>query len=231
MFLPASTTQGSLRCWRPGTTGPRRRNSAPLPLPASAIASCASSAITACSIDARVHSTTRISRRGLRRAAIPNRSPSSGAAGRPQLAVGLYQRLEGEGFVEAAGVWQEPGRGTGKPCGIPAPCDVRLIHHRQEGALAEKSDRAWGVATHLGFEARPRPPKFVRRHIDGPSCRTFDDSGQAAPVLEQATLLVRLKTDIGEAGEMQHRPEAIAAAGEVVAGDRSGPWRGHAQKD
>src|SRR5262249_14541442 len=146
-FLPASITRGSWRCWRRGAPGLRRRNSAYLPLPASAIGSCASSAITACSIDAKVLSTTRRSRRRQRRAAIPNRCPS-GAAGHPQLAIGLYQRLQGEGSVEAAGVRQDPGRDADKLSGIPTPCDVRLVHHRREGAFAEKGDRTGGIATH-----------------------------------------------------------------------------------
>jgi hypothetical protein len=38
-----------------------------------------------------------------------------------------------------------------------------------------------------------------------------DDSGETASILEQTPLLMRLKADIGETGEMQHRPEAIAA--------------------
>jgi hypothetical protein len=106
-----------------------------------------------------------------------------------------------------------------------------VAHHRREGAFAEKGDRTRGIATHLGFDARPRLPEFVRRHIDGPSRRPVDDGGQAASELEQAPLLVRLKADVGEAGEMQHRPEAIAAAGEVVTGDCGGRSRVHAAED
>ena len=77
------------------------------------------------------------------------------------------------------------------------------------------SDASW-------FEARPRLPEFVRRHIDGTSCWPVDDSRQAASVLEQAPFLGRLKADVGEAGEMQHRPEAITAAREVVTSGRNG---------
>jgi len=38
---------------------------------------------------------------------------------------------------------------------------------------------------------------------------------------------MRLKANIGEPGEMQHRPEAITAAKEVVTGGRSGRGRVH----
>ncbi len=38
---------------------------------------------------------------------------------------------------------------------------------------------------------------------------------------------MRLKANIGKPGEMQHRPEAITAAKEVVTGGRSGRGRVH----
>jgi hypothetical protein len=38
---------------------------------------------------------------------------------------------------------------------------------------------------------------------------------------------MRLKANIGKPGEMQHRPEAITAAKEVVTGGRSGRGRDH----
>jgi hypothetical protein len=78
----------------------------------------------------------------------------------------------------------------------------------------------------------PAAPSGIRpAHIDGPSRRPVDGGGQAASVLEQAPLLVRLKADIGEAGEVQHRPEAIAAAGEVVTSGCGGRGRVHAAED
>ena len=76
------------------------------------------------------------------------------------------------------------------------------------------------IAPHLGFEARTRLPEFLRRHVSRPPRWSVDDSGETSSIVEQTPLLMRLKADIGETGEMQHRPEAITAAREVVTGGR-----------
>src|SRR6202011_363179 len=132
---------------------------------------------------------------------------------------------EGEGLVEPAGIGQDPGCCASKPRGMSAQLDVGLVDHRREGALAEKGDRTGGIAPHLGFQARTRLPEFLRRHVSRPPRWSVDDSGETSSIVEQTPLLMRLRADIGKTGEMQHRPEAIAAAREVMTGGRGGGGR------
>jgi hypothetical protein len=51
-------------------------------------------------------------------------------------------------------------------------------------------------------------PEFVRRHVNRPYRWSVNDSREAAPVGEQTPLFMRLKANIGQPGEMQHRPRS-----------------------
>jgi hypothetical protein len=70
------------------------------------------------------------------------------------------------------------------PRRMSAPLDVGLVDLRREGALGEKS-----IAPNLGFEAGPRLPEFVRRHVNRPPRWSVDDSGETASIIEETPLL------------------------------------------
>ena len=71
---------------------------------------------------------------------------------------------------------------------------------------------------HLYFEPAPGPLEFFRRHLSRPLGRSADDGGDPAAIFQQTTLVFWLEANIGETGEMEHRPKAIASVAEVVAG-------------
>ncbi|SRR6266851_1359618 len=84
---------------------------------------------------------------------------------------------------------------------------------------------------HLGFEPTPSLPEFFRRHLIRPLGRSANDGGDPAAIFEQTTLVLWLEADIGETGEMEHCPKAIASVGEVVAGYRCARGRIQAAKN
>jgi hypothetical protein len=100
---------------------------------------------------------------------------------------------------------------------LASPFHVRLADHGCEGALAEEGKGAGTVAPHLGFEVGPGLPEFLRRDVARLLRRPTDHGGDPASIVEKLALLLRRKANIGEAGEVQDEPEAIAAAREIVA--------------
>lgn len=141
----------------------------------------------------------------------------------PKLSVGSDQGVESKGPIEPARVRQNPGRRPGESIGEPPPANSGFADHRRKGSLAEERDNSRSVAAHLRLELRTRLPELVRRYFIGPSSCPGDHSGYATAVFEQPALLGRMQAHVGETGEVQHRPEAITAVGEVVTiGDRRG---------
>jgi len=72
---------------------------------------------------------------------------------------------------------------------------------------------------HLGFKSESGLSKFLRRDLSRPFSRPANDGGDAAAIFEQTALVLRLEAHVSEAGEMQHRPEAIGSIREIVARD------------
>jgi hypothetical protein len=70
---------------------------------------------------------------------------------------------------------------------------------------------------HLGFKSESGLSKLFRQDLSRPLGRPANDGCDAAAVFEQTTLVLRLEAHISETGEMQHRPEAIAAVREIMA--------------
>jgi hypothetical protein len=73
---------------------------------------------------------------------------------------------------------------------------------------------------HRGFERKPGLAELLRRDILRPIGRPADNSCDPAAIFEQTALVLGLKALVGEAGEMQHRPETIASVREVLARNR-----------
>ena len=105
-----------------------------------------------------------------------------------------------------------PGKLTGKP----APGQLGLSKHRRHRALAEKGDRARRVPTHLGLESEPSCHEFHRRDLISPPSGLSTTAVMPQAIGEEAPFLVGLEASVGEAGEMQRGPEAIAAVGEIM---------------
>src|ERR1700746_3875647 len=63
-----------------------------------------------------------------------------------RLGVGTYQRMQGEGFVQAAGVGQHPGETAGEAGLISSPLHVRPAQHGCGCALSEERDHCGCVA-------------------------------------------------------------------------------------
>ena len=72
------------------------------------------------------------------------------------------------------------------------------------------------VLPHLRLESLTGLPEFFRRDLLRTPARPTDNGGDAAAVLQQAALVLRPTAHVGEAGEVQHAPEAVASIREVM---------------
>jgi hypothetical protein len=64
---------------------------------------------------------------------------------------------------------------------------------------------------HLRLKGWPRFREFFRCDFLRPTGRPAYDGRNAAAIFKQSPLFFGMKTDVGEAGEMENRPEAIVA--------------------
>jgi hypothetical protein len=64
---------------------------------------------------------------------------------------------------------------------------------------------------HLCLKGWPRFREFLRYDFLGSTGRPVDDGRNAAAILKQSPLVFGMKTDVGEAGEMEDSPESIVA--------------------
>ena len=64
---------------------------------------------------------------------------------------------------------------------------------------------------HLRLKGWPRFPEFFRCDFLRSTGRPVDDGRNAAAIFKQSPLVFGMKTDVGEAGEMENSPESIVA--------------------
>jgi len=148
-----------------------------------------------------------------------------------ELRVGAYQRVPREASVEAARIGKHPGFGSGECDLLWAPVDVGGAGHRREGQLSQEGCRPRPIPTDFCFEAWPCLPELLGRDLVCLPGRPRHNRGDSTAKLQQLLFVFGPQLPIGEAGEMQHRPEPVVAVREVMPVDGGAVRRIDAAKD
>ncbi len=135
-----------------------------------------------------------------------------------ELGINLYESIEGETSIEAARIGECPGVRSGERHRESAPFNLLKLEHGGTGAFPEKGDRTGRVAAYFSLKLNSGRPEFIPWHLIGSNGRPANGGCDAAAIFEEASLFLRTKASLCEAGQIQDPPESIGSIREVVAG-------------